>query len=353
MTTSNKLEPNPEPELPLVSVLIPIRNEERFIVRSLGAVLASEYPADRFEILVADGMSTDATRQKIAEIALQYPQILVRVIDNPGRIVPTGLNLAMKQARGSVIVRVDGHTIISSTYVAQCVAALARSGADNVGGQMKAVGVTAVGEAVALATSSPFGVGGARFHYSKQEEWVDTVYMGAWPKATFDWIGCFDEELVRNQDDEFNYRLLGNGGKILLSNLITSTYYNRGSLRDLWRQYYEYGYWKVRVMQKHPKQIRPRQLVPVSLLSALVLGTMLMPFSSLIRVLWLLVLALYLVMNLGVSTYVAAQHGWHYWRLLPITFAAIHFSYGFGFLIGLIKFAPQWFSRRSAGLISS
>ncbi|MHB8626233.1 MAG: glycosyltransferase family 2 protein [Aggregatilineales bacterium] len=332
-------------ERPFVSILIPIRNEAGFIARSLGAVLAQDYPHDRMEVLVADGMSTDGTRQKIAEVAQRYPHIPVTILDNPGKFVPTGLNLAVQRAQGAVIVRVDGHTIIEPTYVSECVAALERSGADNVGGRMAASGTTPFGEAVALATSSPFGVGGARFHYSDKEEWVDTVYMGAWPRATFERIGKFDKELVRNQDDEFNYRLLSQGGKILLSNRIRSEYFNRGSLRTLARQYFEYGYWKVRVMQKHPNQIRPRQLVPVVLVVAIIGGMALTPVNRLIRYLWLLTVIVYSVGNVAASCSLAARHGWRHLRWLPLAFGTLHFSYGTGFLIGLIKFARRWSER--------
>ena len=234
---------------------MPIRNEADFIARSLGAVLEQDYPHECMEVLVADGLSTDSTREVIVRMAADHPAVTVRILDNPGKIVPTGFNIALAAAAGEIIVRVDGHTIIDPDYVRQCVALLQNTAADNVGGRMTAVGRGTFGEAVALATSSPFGVGGARFHYSDQEEWVDTVYMGAWRREVFDKVGGFDEELVRNQDDEFNYRLRASGGKILLSPTINSRYYNRSTVRSLWRQYYQYGYWKVRVLQKHPMQM--------------------------------------------------------------------------------------------------
>ncbi|HEY7543362.1 MAG TPA: glycosyltransferase family 2 protein, partial [Blastocatellia bacterium] len=216
---------------PFVTVIMPIRNEAGFITRSLGAALGQDYPGDRMEVIIADGMSTDATREVIAQLSEAHPRIAVRIVDNPEKIVPTGFNRALEQAKGDVIVRVDGHTIIASDYVRQCVAALERTGADNVGGRMEAVTHGRFGKAVAIATSSPFGVGGARFHYSNQEEYVDTVYMGAWPRSVFERVGLFDEEQVRNQDDEFNYRLLSHGGKILLTPQIKSKYYNRSTIK--------------------------------------------------------------------------------------------------------------------------
>src|SRR5262249_447686 len=159
--------------------------------------------------------SDDGTRDAAEAMRARHPGLTV--IDNPGRIVAAGLNAAIRRARGDVIVRVDGHTEIAPDYVRQCVEALERTRADNAGGRMKAVGEGVLGKAVALATSSPFGVGGARFHYSEREEWVDTVYLGAWRREVFERIGLFDEELVRDQDDEFNYRLRAAGGRVLLT----------------------------------------------------------------------------------------------------------------------------------------
>lgn len=323
---------------------MPIRNEAAFIERSLGAVLAQDYPPERMEVLVADGMSTDHTREIIASLAQTSP-VPVTLVDNPGKIVPTGFNRALAQARGEVIVRVDGHTLIEPNYVRECVAALGRSGADNVGGRMNAVSSSPFGAAVALATSSPFGVGGARFHYSDDEEWVDTVYMGAWPRSVFERIGGFDEEMVRNQDDEFNYRLQGAGGRVLLSPRIQSRYYNRSSLRSLWRQYYQYGLYKVRVLQKHPLQMRPRQFAPIALVSAVLGGALLAPFSRVLRGLWLLAVVLYAAANLAASLHTARRHGWAHLRFLPVVFGTLHFSYGLGFLRGLVKFYNRWSSR--------
>ncbi|HEX9007232.1 MAG TPA: glycosyltransferase family 2 protein, partial [Bacteroidota bacterium] len=239
---------------PVVSVIMPVCNEGTFIQRSLGAVTAQEYPRELLEILVVDGMSDDGTRELV--LTAGRADARIRLIDNPRCIVSCAFNLGLREARGDVIVRVDGHTIIAADYVAACVAALLRTGADNVGGRMQPEGSTPFGRAVAMATSVPFGVGGGRFHYSADEEWVDTVYLGAWRREIFDRLGGFDEEMVKNQDDEFNYRLREDGGRILLSPAIRSRYFNRTSPRLLWKQYFAYGFWKVRVMQKHPRQMR-------------------------------------------------------------------------------------------------
>jgi succinoglycan biosynthesis protein ExoA len=328
-----------------VTVIMPIRNEANFIEQSLHAVLTQDYPHELLEVLISDGMSADGTRKIIARLAKAHSNIRIEVIDNPGRIVPTGLNLALARARGEVIVRVDGHTIVASDYVFECVAALQRSGADNVGGRMEAAGQNRFGEAVSLATSMSFGVGGGRFHYSEREDWVDTVYMGAWPRQVFERIGLFDEEQVRNQDDEFNYRLLERNGRILLSPKIRSRYFTRSTPGSLWRQYYQYGYWKVRVMQKHPGQMRPRQFVPPLFASTLLLTLGLAPFAAIGRWGATLAVGCYMVGNLSGSALAARQTKWRLVPLLAATFAILHLSYGFGFLMGLAKFWDRWADR--------
>ena len=332
---------------PAVTVIMPIRNEAAFISRSLGAVLAQDYPADRLEVVIADGMSSDTTREVIARTAEARPDVRVTIVDNPGRIVPTGFNRAMMRARGDVIVRVDGHTIVAPNYVTECVAALRRSGADNVGGRMDPVADGRFGRAAALATASRFGVGGARFHYSDREELVDTVYMGAWPRSVFQRIGLFDEEQVRNQDDEFNYRLRARGGKILLSPRIQSRYYNRSTPRSLWRQYFQYGYWKVRVMQKHPGQMSLRHFAPAALVASLALGVILAPISSVWAGALALTVVAYASANVVASIVVGFGKPVLEALLLPLTFATLHLSYGCGFLVGLARFATRWRDRKN------
>jgi len=341
-STSNLMKDRHHPDhcIPSATVIMPIRNEVAFIEQSLRNVLVQDYPPERLEVIVADGESTDGTRDIVRHLQRQHPNL--HLVDNPGQIVPTGFNAALRRATGEIIVRVDGHTEIAPDYVRQCVAQLQRTGAENVGGKMSAVGTNAFGRALALATSSPFGVGGARFHYSDREEWVDTVYMGAWPRAVFDRLGCFDEEMVRNQDDEFNYRLLEAGGRILLSPKIKSKYTVRSRPDSLWRQYFQYGYWKVRVMQKHPAQMRLRQFVPPVFVAALLGSGLLSLFSSLGRLALALVAGSYLLANLAASILTARQGGWRHLPLLPPVFSILHLSYGLGFLTGLAKFWNRW-----------
>ncbi len=330
-------------QFPQVCIIIPERNEKSSIRTCLDAVLGQDYPQDLVSVLVVDGISADGTREILAEYERSYP--FFKVIENPQKVVPPGFNLALRRTQADIIIRVDGHTVIAPDYVRQCVEALQRTKADNVGGKMNAVSTTRFGQAVAFATSTPFGVGGSRFHYSDKEEWVDTVYMGAWPRQVFEKIGLFDEELVRDQDDEFNYRLRQQGGRILLSPAIRSEYTVRSTPLSLFRQYAGYGYWKVRVLQKHPRQMSPRQFVPPALVLVLIVSALIALFlypSPIILLLSSFVPAIYLLANLSASLLTSSRRGWSSLPFLPLIFATIHISYGLGFLAGFLKFWNRW-----------
>ncbi len=326
--------------MPFLSVVIPMRNESRHIAPCLESVLQQDYPAERMEVLVVDGDSDDDSCQVIEEYAHRDGRI--RLLHNPRRIVPTALNIAIRAARGEVIVRVDGHTTLSSDYLREGVAALERSQADNVGGLMTARGGGALGDAVALATSSPFGIG-AYFHFGTEERFVDTVYMGMWPRSVFKRVGLFDEELVRNQDDEFNYRTRKLGGRILIAPRMRSSYQNRTDLRSLARQFFQYGFWKVRVCQKHPRQMSWRHFVPPALVLGLLLTPLLLWLAPTLGLFGLAGAALYASAVGAASWRTAREAGRRDIRLLPVAFAVIHLSWGAGFLLGLLRFAPHWF----------
>lgn len=320
---------------------MPVRNEARFIERSLGSVLAQDYPGDRFEVIVADGMSDDGTRDLIKRVGSNRN---VSIVDNPQRIVATGLNLAIRAAQGEIVIRVDGHCEVASDYLRQCVTLLEKGSAECVGGPLDTVGETYVARVVATAMSSTFGVGGATFRVgTTKQKLVDTVPFPAYRREMLRSLGDFDEELVRNQDDEYNYRLRESGGRILLSPEIRSRYYSRANLRGLARQYFQYGFWKVRVMQKHPRQMRPRQFVPGFFILGLILVTLVSAFVNRGWVAAAIYLAVYVLANLIASLVAAASRSqWAILPLAPVAFAAIHFAYGLGFLVGLVKFWSRW-----------
>jgi glycosyltransferase involved in cell wall biosynthesis len=320
---------------PFVSVIVPARNEAAGIARCLDALVAQDYPVDRLEILFVDGMSSDATRAIVADYGRRHAQI--RVLDNPRGIVPSALNIGLREARGEIIVRVDGHCVVAPDYISACVDRLRATRADNVGGRMHAAGDDYMAKAIAIATSSPFGIGNSRFHYSQAEEYVDTVYLGAYRREVFERIGGFDEELVRNQDDELNYRLRAAGGRILLSPAIKSRYYGRGRLSDLFRQYYQYGFWKVRVAQKHRRALLPRHYAPAAFVLTKALLWLAAPFDRRMRRLAGAATTIYLVAAAVFAFRASAGHGHRYAPAILGAFFCLHFGYGVGFLAGLLK----------------
>lgn len=317
----------------LVSVIAPCRNEREHVLAFCDAVAEQVLPPGvDLEVLVADGRSDDGTRDKLRGRAAEDARF--RLIDNPGRIVSTGLNRCLAEARGAVIVRMDLHTEYDADYIAECLAALERSGSDNVGGPWCAEGDGGTSDAIAAAFQSRWVAGGARSRDLGYEGQVDTVYLGCWPRATFERFGPFDETLVRNQDDEHNLRIVRGGGTVWQSARIASRYRPRGTLGQLFRQQRQYGYWKPFVMRKHGQAAALRQLVPGGFVAALgVLGaaglvsaTARSAFGALGNV-----YALYLLV---VSVVIAREAGWALLPRLPFVIAAIHFGYGWGTLRG-------------------
>jgi succinoglycan biosynthesis protein ExoA len=314
---------------PIVSVIIPCRNEARFIGACLDSILASDYPAARREIIVADGLSDDGTRE---ELAAYLSRGLIRVVDNPGRIVSTGLNRAIHAARGEIIIRVDAHTEYAPDYLRQCVEVLTETGAANVGGAQRTRSDGYLQGAIAAAFHSPFAVGGARSHDVEHEGFVDSVIYGCWRRETLLAIGLFDEALVRNQDDELNLRLTRAGYRIYQSRRIRSWYRPRASLGGLFRQYRQYGYWKVAVIRKHRLPASWRHLVPAAWVAGLGGLLLLAPVNALAAMVLIGTLVTY-----GVAALLAALAApRRYLPLLPVIFFIYHFAYGTGFLRGVI-----------------
>lgn len=316
---------------PFVSVIMPLRNERAFIARSLGAVLNQDYPGERMEILIADGMSDDGTVEFIRRLPGAER---VRIISNPQRIQSAGLNLAIEEACGQFIVRVDGHTVIAPDYVRQCVAALQVTGAHNVGGPMDPVGMTPTGRAIAAAGKSPFAVPTA-FHVSETEQYTDTVYLGAWPREVFHHVGLFNTQVGVNEDYEMNYRIRQSGGSIYLSPAIRSQYYGRQTLTALAKQYFHYGRSKVIMLRRHPASARPRQVIAPAFVAALVGGVPLSLVLPPAGYLWLAMLLLYTMFSLCFSARVARRSEARlFWRL-PLVFLTIHAAWGAGFWVGV------------------
>ena len=321
---------------PFVSVVIPMCNESGFIDRCLDSIFAQDYPHDRFEVIVVDGDSDDDSPRILAGYGDR-----IRVFQNPRRIVPPAMNIGIRAARGDVIMRVDAHTTLDPAYMRTGVETLRRTGADNVGGPMHAVGGGRLANAIAAAMGSRFGIG-AYFHFGTEEREVDTVYLGMYPRSVLERIGLFDEELVRNQDDELNYRLRKSGGRIVLNPEMRSSYQNCTSVRKLARQFYQYGLWKVRVLQKHPRQMSARQFVPPTFVATLLVTAFLSPVSNVAAGLLVVALASYLLACTLAGALVARRAGWSAFPGVVLAFVTMHVSWGFGFLQGLVRFGGRW-----------
>lgn len=319
-----------------MTVVIPCRNEASYIGACLASIVATTYPTDRLEVLVVEGGSDDGTRDVVARYAEVHPWI--RALDNPQRTTPAALNIGIRAASGEVIMRMDAHFVYPPDYIPRSVAALEASGVANVGGVLVTLPAddSLFGHAIALALSHPFGVGNAYFRIgTSAPRLVDTVALGCWRRELFGQIGLFDEELVRNQDDELNARIARHGGRVLLDPGIRAHYYARRSLGEVARMFYQYGYFKPLVAKKVGRVMTVRQLVPVLFLLGIVAGLLVgiqRPVPT-----WLagVIPVLYVAAIAACATRAAPRRDWLCALALAAVFPTMHFSYGVGFLRGV------------------
>ena len=330
---------------PTISIVLPCRNEERYIGACLDSILATTYPLERIELLVVDGMSEDRTREIVTGYATR--QRTVRLLDNRRRITPAALNVGIRAATGEIIMRMDAHVVYPPQYIPRLIDALQTSDADNVGGVILTLPAdsSTMARAIAIGLSHPFGVGNAYFRIGVgAPRWVDSVPFGCFRRELFDRIGLFDEDLIRNQDDEFNLRLIKYGGRILLLPDVISYYFARRSLPDLARMYYQYGYYKPLVARKVDGVMTWRQLVP-GLFVLTLIGTIVLAPVLLVRRVGIAVAATYIATLLACVVGAVRRHGWRCALALAAVFPTIHFSYGFGSLRGAFDHLVQ---RRAA-----
>ncbi len=271
--------------IPFVSIIIPCYNEQATISLLLSAICAQTYPLKNLEVVIADGRSTDQTRECIAKFQHSHPELLLRVIDNPQRHIPTGLNLAIRSSRGDYIIRLDAHSVPQADYVARCIDLLEAGKGDNVGGVWEIQPHSQPGEkptwiarSIAAAAAHPLGVGDAFYRFGNQAREVDTAPFGSFKRSLFDRIGYFDETLLSNEDYEFNTRIRQSGGRVWLDPSIRSVYFARPNLLSLARQYLRYGYWKGRMLARYPQSLRWRQMAP-PLFALSLAGLCLLSFS--------------------------------------------------------------------------
>lgn len=321
---------------PLVTIIIPCKNEEKYIGKVIENIIAQDYSIANIEVLIVDGDSKDKTAQIVESYSKQYNQILL--LSNPKGFVPFAMNIGIKQAKGDVMVRMDAHAEYPTNYVSALLDNLTKLNADNVGG----VWITTPGnntlkaKSIAIALSNKYGVGNAMFRLGidKPIE-TDTVPFGCYPMSVFKRIGMFDEDMLRNQDDEFNGRLVKNGGRIFLIPDIKIVYYARTTFSKLWKLYYQYGLFKPLVNKKLKQPTNVRQFAPPILVAGIAVNILL----ACIHPFFILGLILLFIIYIGISVQTAIQN--KNIALVPYligSFAILHISYGIGYIQGFINF---------------
>ena len=325
--------------LPWVSIIIPCRNEEKFIGKCLNSIINNDYSKESLEILVIDGMSEDKTKEIVEKYTKQY--LYIKILENPNKFTPFGLNIGVKNARGDIIIRMDAHSTYEKDYISKCIKYLNQYNADNVGGIWKIMPRThtLINKAIVFASSSIFGAGDAYYRrgYSRGPKWVDTVFGGCYKKEVFEKIGLFNENLIRSQDMEFNLRLKRAGGKILLVPDIISYYYPKSNLKDFFRHNFSDGIWTTYPLKFGIRIFSWRHLVPLFFVSGLILSLFFSFFFWQARLFFDLIFGSYVFLSLFFSVKISFKKGFQYLFLMPIVFATRHFGYGLGSIWGIVK----------------
>lgn len=336
-----------------VSIIVPCYNEHKTIGLLLEAIYHQTFPKEQIEVIIADGMSSDGTRIEIDRFQRERTGLSISVVDNPARNIPSGLNRAIQEAGGKYLVRLDAHSVPAQDYVARCVESLEKDLGEMVGGvwEIKPGGDGWMQQAIARAASHFLGVGDALYRVGSSPRAVDTVPFGAFRRALIDQVGLYDESLLSNEDYEFNARIRKLGGVVWLNPEIRSTYFARATVHDLAKQYWRYGFWKVRMLIRYPETLRWRQLAGLFVLSWLVLAC-LSPWIPLAR--WLLFLEAVVYGSALFLSGIQIAYKCKDWRMLvgvPIAIATMHFSWGSGFLWSALEFSGKWFYLRAKSVV--
>lgn len=318
-----------------VSIVIPCRNEEKYIGRCIDSILLQDYPQEKIIVFVCDGKSTDETINVVKDYSIKHRNI--NLLINEKKTTPYALNLGINASKSDIVIILGAHSELYPNYVSSCIEAFGFG--ENIGctgGVIENVYENETSEVIGKAMSSSFGVGNAHFRTGNKDGFVDTVAFGAYKREVFNKIGLFDEELIRNQDDEFNYRLLRNGFTIYLFQKIRSKYFVRASFEKLFNQYQQYGYWKVYVNKKHKAITTFRQVIPLFFVLFLFFGFVLSFLHPVFVLMYVLTITIYLV----ASTVFALSKSSELNHPIKIvySFFILHFSYGWGYLKGIIDF---------------
>jgi glycosyltransferase involved in cell wall biosynthesis len=328
---------------PLVSIFIPCYNESTTIERLLKSLYQQTYRRLSMEVVIVDGMSTDDTRQKIKSFSEIHPDLSIQIIDNEEKFIPHALNKGLKAAKGNFLIRMDAHSIPAKDYVSLCVDALQEKKGDNVGGRwdIQPGNDSYSARSIAVAAGHPLGSGGANYRSGDKACLVDTVPFGSFTQETLNRNGFFNETLLANEDYEWNARLKSNGGKIWFDPSIRCQYFARKSYRDLSKQYFNYGYWKVAMLRFYPKTLRLRQMIPPMFTAILFFGGILSALSLLLGwsyLSWVMMIILFVyIITLSLGTLLSFKD--ISFSLVPgviLALATMHLSWGSGFWLSLI-----------------
>ncbi len=323
-------------DLPFISVIIPMKNEVLFIEKCIRSILEQDYPADRFEILVVDGGSTDGSREVVVKIIKTHQNI--RLLGGTGVNCPAGMNIGIKKAKGDFISKVDAHGYTASDFLRTNVKYLTRykdEGVKCVGGPIIPIAKSLIANSNAYARSSLFGVGQGVYSQMKKPQFTDTVQCGTYIKEVFREVGLFDESLQFGEDEEINWRIRKAGYKIFSTPEVKFFYCPRDSFKKLYKQYCNYGFARIKIIRKHPDFLKVKHITP-SVFVVLWLGSgVLSIFSNLFLWLFWGIAGSYIGGSLVSSMLISNKRGWRYFYVLPVSFSALHFGYGIGFLEGL------------------
>lgn len=328
-----------EKELPSVSIIISCRDEEKFIGKCLDSIIQQTYPNDRLEVLVVDGMSSDRTKEVVEEYIQTHP--FIRLLENPHKLTPFAMNIGIMNSKGDVIVLVNAHSLLDKDFLKNSILCLNRTGADAVGGMLESINEksSSIAKAIPIATDSIFGAGGKRYRNRLEEGFVrDTLPYCAYRRDLIDKIGWIDEDLIRDQDEEFNYRILKNRGKIYYTPRIKSYLYIRPDFRRLWKQHFQYGYFKPLVVQKAGGIFTWRQTIPSIFVGSLFITGLFSFFIRYSRWGFLVIFGSYIGVNLLFSLILSIKEDFKLFPFIAISFTTLHVSYGVGYIKGIFDF---------------
>lgn len=324
---------------PRVSIIVPCYNEQATIRGLLESIFHQTYPRASMEVVIADGLSEDGTREAIHGFQSVHPDLALRVVENTDRSIPSAINCAIQASRGEFIIRMDAHSKPYPNYIERCIAALESGLGENVGGvwQIEPGGGSWIAESIAVAAAHPLAVGDAMYRIGARPSLVDTVPFGAFHRSLIDKVGPFDETLLSNEDYEFNARIRQSGGRVWLDPEIVTIYYARSTLGELARQYWRYGYWKFRMLRRYPDTLRWRQGLPPLFVASLVVFALLVWWPP-ARLLLAMEIVLYVTVLLLTGLLSAVrQHKIHFFIGLPLSIAVMHVAWGSGFLWSVIS----------------